>query len=351
MSHRLLVMLLLLASWVIPQLAYSADWGAIAARDNRATILLTTEWKEGESFKDGAGTGFVLDAKNHILTVSHIFPRSPSGDVLITGRTEKWATLYPKQEFKLRLISIDRDADFAILVPDGDMPVLTPAPLTTLWQAIEGDNVHIRGFPLGVDLIAKDGTISRSGMSSKVPTDAIIQAGFSGAPVYRADGVIIGMARGGDPVADIKDPTVMGHAFFVPIALIEPLLDKHIREDIRSAAKLVAALPAKAAATAEIRLSYQIDETKETSFNGPQDLFKPASTKSYVLGPITAQPGYQIVRYEFIEHSATAVSNKKVTIAPDGSNIQVSYDLTSGPGYDRTRGWLEATLVTIQKAR
>ena len=351
MQHRLLVLLLLVVVCVTPHVAYGADWGAVAARDNRATILLTTAWKEGDSFKDGFGTGFVIDAQGHILTVAHIFPRSSSGEVLITGRTEKWGTLYPKQEFKLRLISIDRDEDFAILVPDGDAPVLTPAPLTTLWQAVEGDSVHIRGFPLGVELIAKDGTISRSGMSSKVPTDAIIQAGFSGAPTYRADGVIIGMARGGDPVANITDPTVMGHGFFVPIALIEPLLGKHIREGIQSAAKLTASVPAKAAAAAEIRLSYQIDETKETSYSGLQDLAKPASTKSYVLGPIAAQPGYKIVRYEFLEHSATAVSNKKVTIAPDGSSIQVTYDLTSGPGFDRTRGWLEATVVTIQKAR
>jgi S1-C subfamily serine protease len=207
----------------LAQIAYAANWGQIAARDNRATVLITAEWKEGEEDKIGYATGFVMDGDNHILTVAHLFPTSASGEVFITGRTEKWSTEYPQQEFTLKLVMLERNEteDFAVLVPEDSTPILQPAPLAFEWTAVEDEVIHVRGFPLGGRLIGLRGEIGVNDMSNRVQTSALLRAGYSGAPVYTDSGSVIGMVRGGVPVArDRKDPTIMGVGFFAPHSLI-----------------------------------------------------------------------------------------------------------------------------------
>jgi len=100
-----------------------------------------------------------------------------------------------------------------------------------------------------------------------------------------------------------------------------------------------------------IRVSYSVDMTKETPFSGPLDLLKPATTESYTTGRLEAAKGYRIASYEYLEHSATKVSDRDVKIAADGSYLEMTYKLTSGPGMDRWRGWLAATIITIQEPK
>ena len=266
--------------------------------------------------------------------------------MLYTGETEVWASDYQRQSFPLELKYIDRTADIAVLVPAKAVK-LSPIPLSWDWAPQEGLLVYVRGFPLGGTLEGMEGKVSRTEVSPKVPTSTLLRAGHSGSPVYSLEGRVVGMARGGIPVADVADPNLLGQGFFVPLSLLKNKLPPALVAAI-GAAPVNASVGGK---PTQLRLSYPIDKTKETKFQGVQDLLKPAETESFTSGKISAQPGYRIIGYELVKHSATAVSDEIPVLNADGSSFEYKFKLTSGPGYDRTRGWLAATLITIQKPK
>jgi S1-C subfamily serine protease len=328
-------------------LADEVKWTEIAARDSNATILIRTAWAKDGQYLDSSGTGFVVGTSKSILTVSHLFPND-NVKVVVSGEVSDKDPTAGTHSISLSVSKINREADFAILTAsDSDVALLDAVPVDMDWKPAEGKEVHIRGFPLGGALEGYGGTVTTSATSDSVPTTTLLQAGYSGAPVYDSDGVVVGMARGGTPVVDSNDPTIMGRGFFVPFNFLAASLPQPFLRDIISFS------PPKsngnAASREELRLSYPIDETKETPFNGPQDLARPESSKDYETGKIYAQPGYRISTYALSVISANGLSNRVVTIAPGGEWIEMKYTLTSGPGWNRTRGWLAATLTTIQK--
>lgn len=330
------------------QHAAAADWTAIPPRDNRGTVLIRVNWADQGKLHSGSGTGFVIDRQGHIVTVAHLIPSSPTATVLLSGETEAWASEYQRQMFPLEIDHIDRDADVAVLVAAAPV-TLTPVPLAWDWRPVESAEVHVRGFPLGGLLEGMPGTVRRGEVSREVPITTLLREGFSGSPVYGVGGQVVGMARGGTPVADVKDSRVMGLGFFVPLLLLRNELPPPL---VRSAGEAwEGSKPPRPNPAIEVRLSYSTSEVKETEYTGFLDLFKPSETKVYSTGRIAAQPGHQIVRHEYLEHSANGLSGREVAVAPDGSWIEMTFSLTSGPGYNRTRGWLDATIVTVQRLR
>ena len=138
----------------------------------------------------------------------------------------------------------------------------------------------------------------------------------------------------------------MGLGFCVPLSLLKAKISPAV-----VAAATSSSLSGAGERDGSIRVSYSVNTTKETKFSGLQDLTNPSSTESYTTGRLEAANGYRIVDHEYLEHSATKVSERQVKIAPDGSYLEMTYKLTSGPGYDRWRGWLAATIVTIQEPK
>jgi len=330
---------------LIPRLSFGADWSGVPARDNRGTVLIRANWVDSQEPQTGTATGFVMSKEGHVLTVAHQFP---DGDlkVLITGETENWPSAYSRQNFPLKLVHIDRKADFAILIPIKAV-TLVAIPTKWEWKPVENDEVNIRGFPLGGPLEGMPGTIRRSGAVPEVPMSAILRGGYSGAPVYDSSGKVVCMVRGGTPVADVQDPNVMGLGFCVPLSLLVTKIPSSI---LLSAVD--SSSPSATATGGRIRVSYSIDETKTTPVKKDSTLFEilriPASTQEYNFHK-EAEKGYRIISYEYLEHSATQFEKGDIKIAVDGSSIHMPYKLTSGPGYNQTRGWLAATIVTIQE--
>lgn len=336
-----LVFLTQLASQPLLHAAEGADWGSVPSRDNRGTVLIRTNWVDKTGIQNGTATGFVITPEGHILTVAHQFPAAEL-TALSIGETEAWRSSYPRQTFPLKVIHIDRSTDFAILAP-AKAATLSPVPISWVWEPVEGAQVNTRGFPLGGPLEGMPGRVRRSGTTAEVPMNVLLRGGYSGSPVYDESGKVVCMVRGGAPVANIPDPTVMGLGFCIPLSLLRP----KIPATVLAAAKETVSSDAIQEA-GPIRVSYSVNTTKETKYSGPQDLTKPASTESYTTGRLEAAKGYRIVDVDYVEHSATKVSERHVKIAPDGSYLEMTYKLTSGPGYDRWRGWLAATLVTTQ---
>jgi hypothetical protein len=63
----------------------------------------------------------------------------------------------------------------------------------------------------------------------------------------------------------------------------------------------------------------------------------------------SADPGFKIVDANFQSSSAARAGDITQRISADGSEIQFSYRLTSGPAVDRYRGWLRGDLVLKQE--
>lgn len=71
------------------------------------------------------------------------------------------------------------------------------------------------------------------------------------------------------------------------------------------------------------------------------------TTEKYTL-KFAADAGYKFTEFEFGELSRNHGSAPVIEVSPDGKEISVQFSLTSGPLFDRYRGWLDGTLVTRQ---
>lgn len=71
------------------------------------------------------------------------------------------------------------------------------------------------------------------------------------------------------------------------------------------------------------------------------------TTEKYTL-KFAADAGYKFTEFEFGELSRNHGSAPVIEVSPDGKEIAVQFSLTSGPLFDRYRGWLDGTLVTRQ---
>lgn len=88
---------------------------------------------------------------------------------------------------------------------------------------------------------------------------------------------------------------------------------------------------------------FQISQTKD---DHPSALSDHSRTYTETF---SADPGFRIVGATFRSSSAARAGDIKESISPDGSNITLSYRLTSGPAVDRYRGWLRGDLIMKQE--
>ena len=322
---------------------------SIPTRDNKGTVLIQVDWVK-EAIEDGqkvsvsdsdSGSGFVMDREGQILTVAHHFPELHENEtMLIHGETEKLNGIDDRQRFSLKIKFIDRVADVAILVPTTPTK-LTPIPLMWDSHPKEGDEILIRGFPLGGELESMNGIIRKTPDDFLVKSSALLRAGYSGAAVYNMDGQVIGVVQRGEPVADIPDKKVMGLGEFFLLSHVKNKLPQQLISSLLNQE----ASPTVTSPKGQARFTYTIDVMKDDH----PDPISPHK-REYGTGIIKAQPGYKIVSYEVVNYSANGLSNAHAIIPEDKSSIDYKYTLESGPVWDRYRGWFKAELITIQEA-
>ena len=138
----------------------------------------------------GLGSGFIIDKNGIIVTNNHV----------IEGADEISVVLYNQKEFKAELLGRD---------PKADLAVLKIQPEDTYLKAVEwGDSDNMRvgdwsiaiGNPLGLGGTVTAGIISAisrdigSGPYVKfLQTDASINRGNSGGPLFNVEGKVIGI--------------------------------------------------------------------------------------------------------------------------------------------------------------
>jgi serine protease Do len=142
--------------------------------------------------QEGAGSGWIIDANGIIVTNNHVVEGAKS--IIVTLSDGRTFTVDPNT------VVTDQQDDLAILRIDaGNLPAVRIGDSSVLRV---GDWVIALGNPLGLGISAKEGIVSRLGVSltmsgqtlnDLIETSAAINPGNSGGPLVNMHGEVIGI--------------------------------------------------------------------------------------------------------------------------------------------------------------
>ena len=181
------------------------------------------------------GTGFVIDGAGHILTNAH---------VIIAGSKTATIRLSDGSEHKATVLGRDEDIDLAVLRAP-DLPASSvPVPLGSVRTLRVGDPLVAIGNPLGFDLTVTSGIVSalkrpiespnQCPVQNVVQTDAAINQGNSGGPLFDGHGRVIGI---NSQIATENGGNV-GIGLAVPIDIVKPVAQSIIQTGTAQHARL-----------------------------------------------------------------------------------------------------------------
>jgi S1-C subfamily serine protease len=159
------------------------------------TIRVLTE--QGE----GLGSGFVIDADGHIVTNYH----------MVEGITDLEVDFTSGYKVRGDVVATDLDSDLAILKVDAPADQLHPLVFGDSDQVQVGQTVVAIGNPFGLEGTMTVGIVSSKGRTMEsmrqsssgsyftagglIQTDAAINLGNSGGPLFNLQGEVIGVNR------------------------------------------------------------------------------------------------------------------------------------------------------------
>jgi serine protease Do len=166
------------------------------------------------------GSGFLVSADGLVLTNAHV----------VDGAKEVTVKLSDHREFKAKVLGADRSSDIAVLKIEGhDFPTVRIGDSDQLGV---GDYVLAIGEPFGLEETATAGIVSAKGRSlpgdSYVPfiqTDAAVNPGNSGGPLFDSTGAVVGIN------AQIYSNSggYQGVSFAIPINLAVQIKDQIVK--------------------------------------------------------------------------------------------------------------------------
>jgi serine protease Do len=165
----------------------------------------------------GQGSGFIVDPNGIVLTNAHV----------VDGADEVTVKLTDKREFTAKVLGVDKTTDVAVLKIDAkNLPIVKIGnPDTTR----VGEWVVAIGTPFGLENTVTSGIVSAKSRSlpgdSYVPfiqTDAAVNPGNSGGPLFNLKGEVIGI----NSQIFSRSGGFQGLAFAVPINVAMEVRDQ-----------------------------------------------------------------------------------------------------------------------------
>src|SRR6266436_2168924 len=156
-------------------------------------IDLPSSSKEVMAINDGVGSGVLISADGKILTAAHVVQTADVASVEFPDG----------QEIIARIVGSDVRSDVALLqlkrVPSG----IVPATLGDSNKVEVGDQIFVIGAPYGISQTLTAGHLSGRHWLNKndesstsvefLQTDAAVNGGSSGSPVFNSDGEVVGI--------------------------------------------------------------------------------------------------------------------------------------------------------------
>ncbi len=161
------------------------------------------------------GSGFVISGDGFVVTNNHV----------IEGADEVLVELFSGVELPATVVGTDRNTDIALLKVESDEP-LAFVPFGDSDTARVGDWVMAMGNPLGQGFSVSAGIVSARGRALSgayddfIQTDAAINRGNSGGPLFNMEGEVIGVNTA------ILSPNggSIGIGFAMSSAVVEPVI-------------------------------------------------------------------------------------------------------------------------------
>lgn len=184
-------------------------------RDSVVTINTVLTSRTGARSGEGLGTGIVFDKQGYILTNYHV----------VQGANSVSVKFFDGTQVAGRVIGSDPGNDLAVIEVSVPAETLKPVTFANSDQVAVGESVFAIGAPFGLEFTVTSGIVSGTerestgGISGRpvrgvIQTDAAVNPGNSGGPLFNADGNVIGVN------ASIENPT--GQRVFVGVGFAIP---------------------------------------------------------------------------------------------------------------------------------
>jgi serine protease Do len=202
--------------------AHVPGFADLVQKVNPSVVAISTESLTYEGYntitEESSGSGWLIDETGTIITNNHV----------IDGATTIEVELSDHKNYSANLVSNDPTTDVAVIrINTGQkLPAL---PIADTARLKVGDWVIIMGNPLGMGISAKQGIISRLGvtMSSSpdqvyynlIETSAAVNPGNSGGPMVNLDGEVIGITS-----LKIESSGIEGMGYAITIEDVMPVI-------------------------------------------------------------------------------------------------------------------------------
>ena len=214
-------------AWTMPPSASESpslpNFVSVVAKVKPSVVAITTEVVTVDIFnrpitREGAGSGWIIDSDGIIVTNNHV----------IAGASSITVTMDGDRAFTANVIGTDALTDLAVLkINTTNLPTVV---LGDSSNSNIGEWVLTIGNALGMGITAKEGIISRLGVSIPVSagqtlydlieTSAPINPGNSGGPLVNMAGEVLGITS-----AKLSDVSVEGLGYAISITSAKPIIE------------------------------------------------------------------------------------------------------------------------------
>ena len=188
--------------------------GQVYARNVRAVVLIESSVVTTMGTGTSTGSGFIISQDGYVVTNHHV----------IEGASAVKVVLCDGKTYPAAVVGYDSTNDIALLKVEASG--LTAVELGSSDDLIVGDQVVAIGNPLGeltstltVGYVsAKERTVSTDGtVINMIQTDAAINSGNSGGPLFNMKGQVVGITTAKYSGASSSGATIEGIGFAIPI--------------------------------------------------------------------------------------------------------------------------------------
>jgi len=183
------------------------------------------------------GSGFVVDRDGVILTNAHVITNAAEARTNVQGAQAVYIEFADGERIGGRVVGWDLFSDVGVIRVRPADHRLEPVPLGDSAKVVVGEPVAAIGSPLGKQSSVTVGVVSATGrsidslaaggfaVSNAIQTDAQINRGNSGGPLFDAGGRVIGI----NAQIESTSGTNEGVGFAIPIDLARRSLDQLLR--------------------------------------------------------------------------------------------------------------------------
>jgi|HubBroStandDraft_6_1064221.scaffolds.fasta_scaffold00348_9 serine protease Do len=194
--------------------------GGNGGDDNPFSQFFRGQMPRPHGVQHAQGSGFLISADGLVLTNAHV----------VDGAKEVTVKLSDHREYKAKVLGADKSSDIAVLKIDAhNLPAVTLGDSDKLGV---GDYVLAIGEPFGLEETATAGIVSAKGRSLPgdgyvpfIQTDAAVNPGNSGGPLFDATGSVVGI----NSQIYSNSGGYQGVSFAIPINLAVQVKDQIVK--------------------------------------------------------------------------------------------------------------------------